>query len=156
EAVVELQSAHAQLAGGVGKHSLIPQLVREIAREINAGGIRRPEEFVADEAAGHGKAEREAGFHASRAGKRGDARPHSEKLAELVIYMAGQHHLRTLAHGWVGCPGPEIVSELWVDDPSQKLELQLLQLHVLALDHGNNLAEPVGVILGERQLVQIA
>src|SRR5262249_9814718 len=144
QAVVEFQSAYTQLARVVGEHRLISQVLRDIALEVNTGGVRRPEEFVSDEAGIPGKTERGSGFHASRAGERVNAGPHCEVLAEFVIDVSGKHHLRALTHSWIGGPGPEIVSELWIYHPSQELELQLLQLKVLALDHGNVLAESVG------------
>ena len=66
KAIVELGCAHPQRAQVVAEHGDVVQSVRDFPPGPHAGGVRRAEKFVGDQACIHAQPEWEVALHAPR------------------------------------------------------------------------------------------
>ena len=92
----------------------------------------------------------------ARRRQRQDAAAQQERVAKRVLEVPAEHHLCALAHRRVVGPRIEHVLEFWIQQPASELDLDLVELDVVAFVDVHFLAQTVDVGIVEPLLVEVA
>src|SRR5215212_1362564 len=155
QAVVDPRRRHTKRTHVVADHELVLEPVSYITGGPDSRRIRGPHEFVGDVTTIHVQPERKVAFDAARAGQRSNSAAQSEIFVEGVLQISGEYDLCSLSLICVRSPGVEEVAQLWIQYPTQKLDLKLQDLHVLPALNVFCISKCVGVGRAETELVQI-
>src|SRR6185436_14444095 len=128
----ELHGVDAQLAQVVPEHDLVLEIALEIAVDVEARRVARAVILVGDQARVDAVPERERAAQAARAGVLRDAGADVELLTEAVVETAAEDYLPAVSHLRVLRPDEEHVRELRVVDPPLEVQIDLVQLEVIA------------------------
>src|SRR6185503_9829437 len=123
--------------------------------DVEARRVARAVILVGDQARVDAVPERERAAQAACAGILRHARADVELLTEAVIEAATENDLRTVAHLRVLGPDEEHVGELLVVDPALEVEVDLVELEVVAQIERLRASERIRVSLFEILLIQI-
>src|SRR5438270_697250 len=153
ETFVELGGTDAERAQVISNHRLIPELFADLAFCPYSRRVGRTEEFVGNHPRINAQPEREVSFNAPRSRKGRDPRRQGEVVIERVVQIPREHYLsRQSLRGVVGPPVKKI-PEFRTHYPTQELDLNLVQLKVLALLDFLCIAECIGEGVVERSLI---